>query len=84
MVERERLTQEFLDLRQDGEIVVEITRMFTERAMFCPKFASDQDHMTRYLSMLRTDIRQFMATQRCDMLLELQEVSRRCELEIEL
>ena len=40
-VERERLAQEFLELRQDSESVTEITRMFTERAMFCPEFASE-------------------------------------------
>ena len=55
-VERERLAQEFLSLRQDGESVTKITRMFTERAMFCPEFASEQSQMTRYLSMLKTDI----------------------------
>ncbi|CAH1445284.1 unnamed protein product [Lactuca virosa] len=82
-VERERLAQEFLSLRQDGESVTEITRMFAERAMFCPKFASEQAQMTRYLSMLKTDIRQFVSTQRCDTLLELQETARRRELEIE-
>ena len=40
--------------------------------------------MTRYLSMLKTDIRQFVATLHCDTLLDLQEATRRCELEIEL
>ena len=57
LVEREWLAQEFLSLRQDGEPVTEITHMFTERAMFCSEFASEQSHMTRYLSMLKTDIR---------------------------
>jgi len=38
-MERERLAQEFLTLIQDGESVMEITRMFTERAMFFPEFA---------------------------------------------
>ena len=40
--ERERLAQEFLELKQDSESVTEITRMFIERAMFCPEFASEQ------------------------------------------
>ena len=66
------------------ESVTEITRMFTERAKFCPEFASEQAQMTRYLSMLKTDIYQFVSTQRCDTLLELQEAARRRELEIEL
>ena len=83
-VERERLAQEFLEYRQDGETVTEITRMFTERVMFCPEFAFEQVRMTRYLSMLKTDIRQFVATLHCDTLLDLQEATRRCELEIEL
>ena len=56
-VERAMLAKEFLDLRQDSESVMEITRMFTEREMFCPKFASEQAQMTCYLSMLKTNIR---------------------------
>ena len=83
-VERERLAQEFLELKQDSESVTEITRMFTERAMFCPEFASEQAQMSRYLSMLKRDIRQFVSAQRCETLLELQEAARRRELEIEL
>ena len=58
--------------------------MFTERAMFCSEFASEQSQMTRYLSILKTDIRQFVSTQRCDTLLELQEAANRWELEIKL
>ena len=83
-VKSERLSQEFLDLRQGTKLVTEITRMFIERAMFFPEFASEQAQMTCYLSMLKTDIRQFVATQRCDTLLELQESAKRRELEIEL
>ena len=45
-VERERLAQEFLELKQNSESVTEITRMFTERAMFCPKFALEQAQMS--------------------------------------
>ena len=58
-VEQELLSQEFLSLRQDGESVSEITYMFTERAMLCPKFAYEKAQMTRYLSILKMDIRQF-------------------------
>ena len=39
-VERERLAQVFLELKQDSDSVTEITRMFTERAMFRPEFTS--------------------------------------------
>ena len=58
--------------------------MFTERAMFCLEFASEQAQLTRYMSMLNNDNREFVPTQRCDTLLELQEAARRLELEIEL
>ena len=63
---------------------MKINRMFTERTMFCLEFALEQAQMTRYLSMLKTDIRQFVSSQQCDTLLELQEEARRRELEIEL
>ena len=52
--------------------------------MFCPEFASKQTQMSRYLSMLKRDTRQFVSTQRCETLLELQEAARWRELEIEL
>ena len=61
--ERERLVQEYLDLRQGTESVTEITKMFTEKALFCPKFvASEQAQMTQYLSMIKRDIQQFVST----------------------
>ena len=45
-VERERLAQEFLELKQDSELVTKITGMFTERAMFCPEFALERAQMS--------------------------------------
>ena len=55
LVKREMLAHEYLDLRRG---TTEITKMFTERDMFCPKFAAfEQAHMTRYLSMIKTNIR---------------------------
>ncbi|XP_023743859.1 uncharacterized protein LOC111892033 [Lactuca sativa] len=58
LVEWERVAQEYLDLRQGTELVMEITKMFTKRAMFFHKFvASEKAQMTRYLSILKTDIR---------------------------
>ena len=63
LVERERLDQEYLDLRQTIESVTEITKMFIERALFCLEFAaSEQAYMTWYLSKLKTDIRKFVST----------------------
>ena len=38
LVERERLDQEYLDLRQGTEMVTKITKMFTERDLFCLEF----------------------------------------------
>lgn len=35
-VERKRLDQEYLSLKQTTESVTEITKMFIERALFCP------------------------------------------------
>ena len=40
LVERERLTQEYMDLMQMTESVMKITKMFTKRALFVPKFAA--------------------------------------------
>lgn len=42
LVGRERLAQEYLDLRQGSETVTEITKMFTERAIFCPEFPASE------------------------------------------
>ena len=45
------------------ESVTEITKMFKERAIFCPGFiASEQAQMTWYLSLIKTDIWQFVST----------------------
>ena len=41
-VERERLVQEFLTLKQGTDSVTVITRKFHERAMFCPKQVSTE------------------------------------------
>ena len=46
-VEHEQLAQEFLELKQDSESVTEISRMFSEREMFCPEFSSELAQMTR-------------------------------------
>ena len=72
-------------MRQTTEKVTEITKMFTKRALFYPEFvALEQAQMTRYLSMLKTDIRQFVYTHRYASLAELQDDARRREIEIEI
>ena len=51
---------------------MKITKMFTERALYYLKFAaSEQAQMTSYLRMLKTDIQQFVFTQRYGTLAEL-------------
>ena len=85
LVEHERLALEYLDLRQETESVTEITKIFTKRAMFCLDFAaSEQAQMTRYLSMLKMDIRQFISTKHYGSLLELEETARRREIKMKL
>ena len=77
--------QEYLKLRQGTKSMAEITKMFTERALLCPDFAaSEQAQMTRYLSMIKTYIYQFVSTQRYATLMELQEALRMEEIEMEL
>ncbi|KAI3700720.1 hypothetical protein L2E82_45358 [Cichorium intybus] len=64
-VEMERLAQEYLNLTQTTETVTEITKKFNERALFCLEFAAtERMNMTRYLEMLRTDIRKFVSAAR--------------------
>ena len=54
LVERERIDQEYLSLRQATQLMTVITKMFTKRALFCPEYpASDQVKMSPYLSMLK-------------------------------
>lgn len=85
LVERERLAHKYLDLRHRIDSVTKITKMFIDRTLFCPEFAAcKQAQMTRYLSMLKKDIRQFVSTQHYGTLVELQEASRRREIELEL
>lgn len=62
-VERERFAQQYLSLKKTTESVTEITKMFIERDLFCLEYASsEQVQMSRYLSMLKTDIREFVST----------------------
>lgn len=42
MVERETLAQEYMDLRQTTDMMTEITKMFTESALFCPEFTASE------------------------------------------
>ena len=62
LVERERLAQEFLSLKQTTELVIKITKMFTERALYCLEYASsEQVKILWYLIILKTGIREFVS-----------------------
>ena len=83
-VEMERLAQEYLNLTQTTETVTEITKKFNERALFCPEFAAtERMRMTRYLAMLRTDIREFVSAARHQTLTDMIAAARARELELE-
>ena len=55
------MAKEFLSHKQKTDSVTEITRMLHERALFCPEHVSiEQARVSRYLSTLRRDIREFV------------------------
>ena len=58
--------------------------MFHERAMFCPEHVpTEQARMSRYLSILRRDIREFAANSSYRTFAELQANARKREIELE-
>ncbi|KAI3701002.1 hypothetical protein L2E82_45643 [Cichorium intybus] len=83
-IKMERLAQEYLNLTQTTETVAEITKKFNERALFFPKYAATEKmRMTRYLAMLRTDIREFVSAARHQTLNDTIAAARAQELELE-
>ena len=73
-----------LPLKQGTESVTVITRMFHERALFFPEHVStEQAHMSRYLSISRRDIYEFVANSTYRTFAELQENARKREIELE-
>ena len=65
--------------------MTEITRMFQERALFCPEHVSTkQARVSRYLSILRRDIQEFVANLSYRTLAELQTNARKREIELEI
>jgi len=84
-VERERLAQEFMSLKQRTESVTEISTMFHEMAMFCSEHVStEQARVIRFLSILGRDIREFVANSSYRTLGELQANTMRRNIELEL
>src|SRR5581483_6162841 len=83
-VEVERLTGEFLAMRQTTESVNDITDLFLERSLFCPDYVrSEQMKMYRYLEILKPEIREFVVMAECKTFNRMHEVARIRELELE-
>ncbi|KAJ9538000.1 hypothetical protein OSB04_030733 [Centaurea solstitialis] len=83
-VEVERLTGEFLAMKQTTETVNEITDLFLERSLFCPEYvASERMKMYRYTEVLKPEIREFVVMVECKTFHRMHEVARTRELELE-
>ncbi|KAJ9560649.1 hypothetical protein OSB04_005809 [Centaurea solstitialis] len=83
-VEIERLTSEFLQMKQTTESVNEITDMFLARSVFCPDYVNNErTKKYRYLEILKPEIREFVATSQCKTFQETYEMARMRELELE-
>ncbi|XP_023736709.1 uncharacterized protein LOC111884641 [Lactuca sativa] len=83
-IEVQRLVREFHDLQQTTETVAEITAKFWERALLIPQYATDEQmKRTRYHSMLRDDIREFLSFTGCKTLNEMVEKAREREIELD-
>ena len=78
------MAHEFLSLKQKTKSVTKITMMFHERVLFCLEHMSiEQARMSRYLSILRRDIREFLTNSSYHTFAELQENARKREIELE-
>ncbi|KAI3518313.1 hypothetical protein L1887_06895 [Cichorium endivia] len=84
MIEVERVTKEFLCLEQTTETVNELTAKFMEKSVFCPEYvATERMKIFRFSNMLKTEIREFVVTAKCQNLNEMIDVARTRELELE-
>lgn len=60
-VEIERITDEFLSLKQTTETILELNALFLEKARFCPAYmAYEKMKKYRYTNVLKTEIREFV------------------------
>ncbi|KAJ9546782.1 hypothetical protein OSB04_019325 [Centaurea solstitialis] len=83
-VEIERLTNEFLYMKQTTESVSEITEKFLERSRFCPNYVADETmKMYRYGQMLKAEIREFVLMANCTNFQQMFEKARSREIELE-
>ncbi|KAJ9545025.1 hypothetical protein OSB04_024732 [Centaurea solstitialis] len=83
-VEIERLTNEFLYMKQTTESVSEITEKFLEKSRFCPNYVADETmKMYRYGQMLKAEIREFVLMTNCTNFQQMFEKARLREIELE-
>ncbi|KAJ9564890.1 hypothetical protein OSB04_000856 [Centaurea solstitialis] len=83
-VEKERITTEFLNLKQTTEMVNEITAQFLEKSLFCPDHVgSEEVKMYRFRQALKTEIQEFVATAKYQTFNEMVEVARKREMYLE-
>ncbi|KAJ9544994.1 hypothetical protein OSB04_024701 [Centaurea solstitialis] len=83
-IEKQRITSEFLNLAQTTETVNEITDQFMEKSLFCSDYVSTEEmKMFRYRGVLKTEIREFVATSMCKTFDAMVEVARARELYLE-
>ncbi|KAJ9539506.1 LOW QUALITY PROTEIN: hypothetical protein OSB04_032239 [Centaurea solstitialis] len=83
-VEIERLTNEFLYMKQTTESVSEITEKFLEKSCFCPNYVADKTmKMYRYGQMLKAEIREFVLMTNCTNFQQMFEKARLRESELE-
>ena len=73
-----------MSLKQTIESVTEFIKMFIERVLFFPMYASsEQVHKSRYLSMLMTKTMEFVSKIQYQTLADMQEHAKRREIELE-
>ncbi|KAJ9538901.1 hypothetical protein OSB04_031634 [Centaurea solstitialis] len=80
LVEIERLTGEFLQMKQTTESVNEITDMFLERSVFCQDYVKNERMKKyRYLEILNPEIREFVAISYRELELERPDRKKKAE-----
>ena len=83
-VEMDRLAREFLTMEQTTETIPELNCKFNEMTLFCPQYVANEGmNIARYTEMLRTDIREFVVSYPQTSLVDLVDVARQREIEIE-
>ena len=78
------MMQEFMALQQTNESVSDLNAKFMEMLSFCPTFAGDEAWLiSRYISILRTEIREFVGMQDFATLAAVMGAARKREIELQ-